>query len=94
MKKCYRCSTRWNGVGSQPRAREVCEGCGAYLHCCLNCQRFDHQNRNCSLPHTSFVGSRDTLNYCEEFRMADTRLLAMEEKVSRARSTWEELFRR
>ena len=93
MKKCYRCESQWTGFGAQPRAREVCEGCGAYLHCCLNCHHFDAQNSNCKLPHTSFVGLRDSLNYCEEFQMLDSRRRALEDRVSRARSNWEELFR-
>jgi hypothetical protein len=93
MKKCNRCSTPWTGYGAQPRAREVCENCGAYLHCCYNCHHFDRQNSICKLPHTSFVGIRDSLNYCEEFQMLDSRRRAVEDRVSRAKSTWEELFR-
>ena len=94
MKKCYRCDNAWTGFGAQPRAREVCGSCRAYLHCCLNCHHFDSQNSNCKLPHTSFVGLRDSLNYCEEYQMLDSRRRAVEDRVSRARSTWEELFRR
>jgi hypothetical protein len=83
------------GLGSQPRSREVCEGCGAYLHSCVNCHHFDHVLTNsCKLSNTSFVGSRDSLNYCEQFRMLDAAVRADEERVSRARLTWERLFRR
>ncbi len=93
MKKCFRFNVDWRGCGAQPRAREVCENFGVYLHCCLNCHHFDTQNSNCKLSHTSFVGIRDSLNYCEEFRMLDSYLRAREDKVSRAKSTWEQLFR-
>ena len=95
MKKCFRCGFPWTGHRSQPRSREVCDACGAYLHSCVNCHSFDHVLTNsCRLPHTSFVGSRDSLNYCEDFRMIDASVRAQEERVSRARHTWEELFRR
>jgi hypothetical protein len=95
MKKCFRCGTPWKGFRGEPRAREVCEVCGAYLHSCVNCHHFDHAITNsCKLPHTSFVGGRDSLNYCEEFKMMSTFLRASEDRVSRARMRWEELFKK
>jgi hypothetical protein len=95
MKKCHRCGTAWNGFRGEPRAREVCEICGAYLHSCVNCHHFDHALTNsCKLPHTSFVGARDAINYCEEFRMFDTAARAREDRVTSARARWENLFRK
>ena len=94
MKECSRCGTSWSGYG-QPRPREVCEGCGAYMHTCLNCHYFDReQTHSCTLPKTDFIGGRDILNYCEEFRILDTMRRARENRVSRAKQTWESLFRR
>jgi hypothetical protein len=94
MKACTRCGTLWTGYGGEPRAREVCEGCGAYLHTCVNCHRFDrHHTNSCTLPDTAFVGSRDSLNYCEEFRMLDRTRRANENRVVRAKAVWEELFK-
>lgn len=95
MKKCARCGTRWSGLGREPKPRDVCASCGAYLHSCINCHQFDrHHAYACKLPHTSFVGSRDSLNYCEDFRMVDSALRAREDRVVRAKMTWEELFKR
>ena len=96
MKECARCGTRWTGYGNQPRAREVCEGCGAYLHTCLNCHHFDRRNNtnSCTLPNTAFVGGRGTLNYCEEYRMLDSVRKAQENRVTQAKETWEALFKR
>lgn len=94
MKKCFRCGTRWQGHGGQPRAREVCESCGSYLHCCLNCHHFDRRVTNsCTLAHTAFVGTRDTLNYCEDFKMLDATLRASEDRVVRAKTAWEQLWK-
>ena len=95
MKKCFRCGTNWAGYRNQPRSREVCDGCGAYLHSCVNCHHFDHVLTNsCKLADTAFVGVRDTLNYCEEFRMFDHIARASEDRVLRAKHAWEQLFRR
>ena len=95
MKKCSRCGTRWSGYGPQPRPRDLCAQCGGYLHSCVNCHHFDRkQSYSCKLTHTSFVGNRESLNYCEDFRMLDLAQRASEDRVVRARNTWEELFRR
>jgi hypothetical protein len=93
MKNCFRCGSAWVGLRGEPRARELCEGCGAYLHSCVNCHHFDHVLTNsCKLPHTSFVGCRDSPNYCEEFKMLNTIARAEEERVSRAKHTWNQLW--
>ena len=94
MKTCRQCGAMWDGYGGQPRSREVCQGCGEYLHCCVNCHHFDDTGSGCSLEGTEFVGSRDVLNYCEEFRMNDSSRRAAENRVARAKTSWEELFRR
>lgn len=93
MKKCYRCGTRWTGYGKEPRAREVCAGCGAYMHCCSNCHHFDHKlTTSCVLKHTQYVGPRTQLNYCEEFSMTNWRQKEAEARVDHARTRWEALF--
>jgi hypothetical protein len=95
MKKCHHCGTLWQGFRGQPRAREVCESCGKYLHACVNCHYLDRRVTSaCTLKDTAYVGSRVALNYCEEFRMLDSSLRAREEKVLSARQAWEDLFRR
>jgi hypothetical protein len=94
LKKCFKCGSLWMGYG-RPRPRQICEGCGAYLHSCINCHHFDRRITNsCKLPTTAFVGARDSLNYCESFEMVNSELLAVEAKKERAKATWESLFRR
>ncbi len=92
MKKCHRCGTPWNGYGANPRAREVCAGCGISLHCCINCHHFNRRASACDLKESSFIGSRTVLNYCDYFRMIDSTLKAREAKLSQARSRWDALF--
>ncbi len=94
MKRCGLCGTAWEGYGNQPRTREVCEGCGGYLHCCRNCHHYDESNSRCGLPDTEYVGGRESLNYCEDFRIIDDGARAHERKVTQAKAAWEELFRR
>ena len=92
MKKCYPCGTPWTGYGPQPRARETCEGCGSYLHCCVNCHHFSHAGSACTLKDTYFIGSRTALNYCEYFKIADSKLKELEDRKARAHTRWEALF--
>lgn len=95
MKKCSFCGTPWEGFSSQPRERERCPTCRRHYHCCSNCKHFDSkQSSSCQLKHTEYVGPRDLLNYCEEFRMIDTREQAREAKTASARSRWDQLFSR
>ena len=93
MKKCSRCGTPWQGYG-EPRPREICDGCGSYLHSCRNCHHFSRQKSRCELPHTIFNGSREDLNFCDDYRILDTHRQAAEDRVVRAKATWEELFKR
>ena len=94
VRKCFKCGTPWKGFG-KPRPRQICEGCGAYIHSCINCHHFDRKiSYSCTLPHTAFVGPRDLLNYCEEFEMVNTELKALEARCAQAKTTFENLFRR
>jgi len=94
LRKCFKCGHISVGFG-KPRPRQICENCGAYLHICLNCHHFDRKLTNsCKLPDTKYVGPRDLLNYCEQFEMVNSELKAVEARFERARTTWENLFRR
>jgi hypothetical protein len=62
---CRKCGRSHEGtVGF----KAVCEGCGAWLHCCLQCSLYDSGARRCRSSTTDPVRDRDTMNYCEEFR--------------------------
>ncbi len=92
MKKCHKCGVIWQGFG-RPRARQICENCGSYLHSCLNCHHFDNVGSySCKLQNTTFIGSRDSLNYCDQFEMVNWDLRAVEARTERARSAFENLF--
>ena len=73
MKRCHKCTKEWVSSLRQPAVKEVCEGCNAYLHCCLNCRFRDPGKHNqCAIPNTDWVGDRAGCNFCDEFEFKDT----------------------
>jgi ribosome-binding protein aMBF1 (putative translation factor) len=56
--------------GSSPVGRtECCDGCGADLHVCRNCQFFDPAAYNeCREPRAERVVEKDRANFCDWFR--------------------------
>ena len=50
--------------------RATCDGCGAFLHVCLNCGHHDRQAyHECRASSTTeFVSDKAKYNFCEEFR--------------------------
>ena len=65
MQKCYKCGHgRMNPdkVGFQ----DVCEECGSYLHCCLNCRFHDENAHNhCAETQAEYVSDANGMNRCE-----------------------------
>ena len=56
--------------------RDMCPNCGAYLHCCLNCQHHDrHVHNECKENRAEFIRDRTEGNFCLYF---DFRLIPEE----------------
>jgi hypothetical protein len=52
-------------------ARDVCERCSAYLHCCLNCAFYTPGAHNdCHEPAVELVADKEQGNFCDYFRIA------------------------
>lgn len=65
---CRKCGRRHEGtVGF----KAICEGCGAWLHCCLQCRLYDSGARRCRSSTTDPVRDRYTMNFCDEFSAGD-----------------------
>lgn len=47
--------------------RALCEGCGRYLHSCLQCRLYNASSCRCSSSTTEEPGDREHCNFCEEF---------------------------
>lgn|GEM_PF-427159 len=45
----------------------VCEGCGGFLHSCLQCRLFCEASKGCSSSTTEEQGDPSHVNFCEEF---------------------------
>jgi hypothetical protein len=62
---CRKCGAEHEGsVGF----KAVCEACGAWLHCCLQCRLYNPRSDRCTSSTTDPVRDRDGMNYCEEFQ--------------------------
>jgi len=72
MKRCYKCGKEWNGGKERPGPKEFCDGCSAYLHCCLNCRFYDEGAHNkCYIPNTEYIADKTGGNFCDEFEFGD-----------------------
>ena len=95
MKWCHKCGKEWISEKKQPAVKEYCDGCTAYLHCCLNCRFYDeHAHNKCLIPNTDWVSDRAGCNFCDEFEFADTDATGKRQdpKQQKARDQLEGLF--
>ncbi len=93
MKRCHKCGQEWAGGKRVPGVKEFCEGCTAYLHCCLNCRHYDERAHNkCHIPTTDWVGDRAGANFCDEFEFVDTEAPGQDDGRGDARDAFEGLF--
>jgi hypothetical protein len=94
MKRCHKCGREWIVEKRQPSFRDYCDGCSAYLHCCLNCRfRNPGKHNECEISTTDWVADRAGVNFCEDFEFADTTpSAAKDNKRDAARSTLDALF--
>jgi hypothetical protein len=93
MKACYHCRQE---ISAQDRIgrRDTCPGCGADLHCCLNCTFYDTQFANaCREPNADHVLDKEAGNFCEYFEFTDKRQ-AQKIAADNARAQLEALFKK
>ena len=68
MPHCQACDRGFE-VRERVGFREACEGCGADLHVCLNCEFHDPGAHNqCREPQADPVPEKDRANRCDWFR--------------------------
>ncbi len=54
--------------------RDICDRCGAYLHCCRNCEFYAPGIANdCREPNAELVADKEQGNFCDFFRPAPER---------------------
>lgn len=66
--RCAFCGRESEAPGGAFKA--VCEGCGRFLHSCLQCRLFSATSGRCSSSTAEEPGDREHCNFCEEFQPA------------------------
>ncbi len=86
---CHKCGRAWEGRRVEFKA--LCEGCGGWLHCCLNCTHYDpgchHECR--ANATTEYCSDKEKFNVCEEFEF---RSGPREGEKKRSRADVEKMF--
>ena len=93
MKLCHRCgaAVALERVG----ARDVCEQCRAYLHCCRNCEFHEPGAHNdCREPNAEIVADKEQGNFCDFFRFAESGARPPAAPIGDARAKLDALFRK
>ena len=72
MLACYKCGQP-TPITGKPGFQDICEGCGSYLHCCMNCRFFDELANKCNEPVADWVSDRLSFNRCEYFQVQKPR---------------------
>ena len=91
--RCHRCGREL--AAERVGVRELCAACGAYLHCCRNCDFFAPGVANdCREPQAERVADKDQGNFCDYFRPALRPGGAAEGGTGRARKELDRLFGR
>jgi len=64
--KCVFCGDEW--PLEKVAFSSVCEGCGRWLHSCIQCAIWDDRARMCRSMTTESVPDREGKNFCEEWQ--------------------------
>jgi len=94
MAECYKCGKNFE-EGYQPARQDVCESCGAAVHCCLNCRFYDESAHNkCSEPQSEWVTDKEKGNFCHYFQLRAKAISDEYRKESKkARKDWDSLWK-
>jgi len=89
--RCHRCGREL--VADRIGVRELCAGCGAWLHCCRNCTFWaPGAARDCREPAAERVADKEQGNFCDWFRPAAPADAGPDAAASRARAELARLF--
>ncbi|HMO01432.1 MAG TPA: hypothetical protein PKD37_04735 [Oligoflexia bacterium] len=67
---CYKCLEEAGLVERGKVSRQaLCQKCGAYLRCCLNCENYDECVSNqCREPQAELISDKSSGNFCDYFK--------------------------
>lgn len=93
MQRCASCQKEIV-LKETPGRREVCPYCRADLHTCFNCRFFSSTvSCQCLIPDIEPVKSKNTANFCEEFRFREYQAQVPTSEGEKARKRADDLFR-
>lgn len=90
---CYHCAHEIP-TDTKIFRQTVCEQCGSYVHCCMNCQHYDSKAYNqCHEPAADRVLDKEKANFCDFFNM---RMAAAKQdnRADEARKKLDALFKK
>jgi len=73
--------------------RDLCDGCGAELRCCLQCELHDPASGRCREPMAEVPREKDRANFCEHFTPGSPRTTGPD-SAEAARSAFDALFKK
>ncbi|MBN2415962.1 hypothetical protein JXO52_08975 [bacterium] len=89
---CYHCGMEQQPARSISR-EQICRGCGAWLHCCLNCVFYSETaHHHCRESEAEFVQNKKAANFCEFFRPGDSSRKRDSDRADEARKKLNDLF--
>ena len=72
MATCFSCGAQLD-VSGKPGRADTCSVCDADVHCCSNCEFYDHGSYNdCRETQAERVLEKDRSNFCDYFDFKET----------------------
>jgi len=91
--RCHRCGA--TSATERVGVREVCTACGAFLHCCRNCDFYSPGLHNdCRELNAERVADKEHANFCDYFRPVAGTAPARTDDPAGTRARLDALFRR
>ena len=94
---CFKCGNELEFAvkgGIMVGRLDICDSCGAYLHCCKNCVFYDPGLHNqCREPHTEFIRDREEPNFCSSYEYRNDDTPPKRVSIDVAKSKLEDLFK-
>jgi len=90
---CYKCGKEIN-TNDRIGRQQQCPECGAFLHCCLNCEfYYPNAYHQCRESEAEFVSDKKSGNFCSYFKPSSKKNIVDDKRAEEARKKLDELFK-
>ena len=91
--QCYQCGHEII-IKDEISRNDVCDNCGMYVRCCMNCKLYDRfAYHQCLEPEAEWVNNKEKSNYCEYFSPSEKDIKMTISKSEAARQKLENMFK-